>query len=234
MISLNEINAAILVGGLGTRLRSVVSDKPKALAFVRGKPALSYILDQLENTGLRRVVLCTGYKGDMILDAFGYKYGQIDLTYSQESEPLGTAGALRNAVSLFDSEDVLVLNGDTFLTFGISELLNYHFSMKSRITILLSYLENTERYGRVLLNEDSSIAGFSEKQTFPGPGWVNAGAYIISKEMLGRIPRGRNISLEKDIFPAWIGERFYGYKSEVKFLDFGTLESYKQAQKQFA
>ena len=108
------VTAAILAGGLGTRLRSVVKDRPKVLAEIRGVPFLTYLLDQLAAAGVRDVVLCTGYMGEQVRSAFGDSYGGMCLSYSQESSPLGTAGALRLALPLFKSSSVLVMNGDSF------------------------------------------------------------------------------------------------------------------------
>src|SRR5437899_2628493 len=113
-MSNNSLSAAILVGGLGTRLRGIVADRPKVLAEVRGRPFLAYLLDQLVASGFQDVVLCTGYRSEQVKEVFGDGYGPLRIVYSEETVPLGTAGALRLALPLLQSETILVMNGDSF------------------------------------------------------------------------------------------------------------------------
>lgn len=229
---LNGISAAILAGGLGTRLRSVVSDVPKVLAPVAGKPFLSHILDQLNDSGVREAVLCTGYLGDLIEEAYGSSYGAMSLRYSREAEPLGTGGSLANALPLFSSSLILAMNGDSFCETSIHDFHAWHTGRDSAASICLKEVADTSRYGSVLTDENGRVQRFEEKGR-EGRGFINAGLYLIAKDILARIPKGRSESIEKETFPALVKERvLYGYRAEVKrFIDIGTPESFADAQK---
>ena len=246
---LASVTAAILVGGLGTRLRSVVADRPKVLAEVRGRPFLTYLLDQLAGAGVRTVVLCTGYLGEQVQAMFGDSYGSLRLVYSQESSPLGTAGALRLALPLFKpglspglerseaeanvSDSVLVMNGDSFCQANLRAFWAWHCARGADATLLLTRMPDTKRYGRVHVDADGLVLRFDEKDDEGGPGWINAGIYLLSHRLLLTIPANRTVSLEQEVFPAWIGRGLYGYRSEGRFLDIGTPEAYTVAEQFF-
>src|ERR1041384_4288401 len=123
---LSDITAAVLAGGFGTRLRSVVADRPKVLAEIGGRPFLSYLFEQLAANGCRSVVLCTGYLGEQVYRIYGEQYGSLGLRYSQEAQPLGTGGALRFALGQFASDPVLVLNGDSFYGTDLKAYREWH------------------------------------------------------------------------------------------------------------
>ena len=231
---LATVSAAILVGGLGTRLRSVVDDRPKVLAEIRGKPFLTYLLDQLISSGIRSVVLCTGYMGELVKAEFGDRYGRLRLLYSQESSPLGTAGALRLALPFFESESVLILNGDSFSEANLEALWEWHCARDADATLLLTESLDTSRYGRVHVDGEGRVLQFEEKDGRKAPGWINAGVYLIKRHLLHTIPDSGMTSLERTIFPKWIGGEFYGYLSRGRFLDIGTPEAYASAEQFFA
>jgi D-glycero-alpha-D-manno-heptose 1-phosphate guanylyltransferase len=273
---MTEITGAILAGGLGTRLRSVVSDRPKVLALVRGKPFLAYLLDQLGEAGIRRVVLLTGYKGEQIEETFGSRYGDIQLEYSAETEPLGTAGALRLALpKLFAAPTsngdqaagtVLMLNGDSFCAADLNEFRafhgQYHTNPKrergSQITpslalrvgvtsssieslgtggasLVLTSVPDTSRFGKVEVAPDDRVERFVEKQEAGGAGWINAGIYLIPRNLIEQIPAGRPVSIEREMFPAWSQSgNLRGFRGQGEFLDIGTPESYRAAEEFFA
>lgn len=231
MRTLYTATAVILAGGMGTRLRSVVSDRPKSLAEIRGKPFISYIFEQLLAAGVRRAVICTGYLSERIEAEFGGEYRSLRLIYSREEKPLGTAGALRLALPLLHSESTLVMNGDTYCEANLNDFWQWHVSNKADATILLTHIEDTSRYGRVLVDENGLMRKFEEKSATDEPGWVSAGIYLIKPELIRTIPEKKNISIEKNTFPSWIGGKFYGYRSEAHFLDIGTPESYAAAEK---
>jgi D-glycero-alpha-D-manno-heptose 1-phosphate guanylyltransferase len=224
--NLTDITAAILAGGLGTRLRPVVSDRPKVLAVIRGRPFMTYLLDQLVSAGIRSVVLCTGYQGEQVKASLGPSYRTLELIYSQEPSPLGTGGALRQAFSLFQSDPVLVLNGDSFFDLNLSGFFQWHEARKARATLALVQRPETQRYGRVDLGPDGDVIRFNEKGAESGAGWINAGIYLLSRPLLQTIPKEGAVSLERDLFPAWMGRGLYGYPGEGRFLDIGTPESY--------
>ena len=228
------VTAAILVGGLGIRLRPVVADRPKVLVEIRGRPFLAYLLDQLAGTGVRYVVLCTGYLGEQVEAEFGDAYGSLCLVYSQESSPLGTAGALRLALPLFKSDPVLVMNGDSFCQANLRGFWAWHCARGAEATLLLTEVPDTKRYGRVDVDADGLVLRFDEKNDKGGPGWINAGIYLLNHRLLPTTPANGAVSLERDMFPAWIGRGLYGYRSEGRFLDIGTPEAYAVAEQFFA
>lgn len=230
MVTLGDITAAILVGGLGTRLRSLVADRPKVLAEVAGRPFLTYLLDQLVTVGTRNVVLCSHYMADKIEQTVGSYYKTVHLIHSKEKEPLGTGGALRYAWDHFTSDSVLVMNGDSFINADFIAYSRWFFERKRDAALLLGRVSDTERFGRVSLIEDGLITGFEEKGANYGPGWINAGVYIFKKELLRMIPPMKPYSLEKEFFPNLVGRGLYGYESEGEFIDIGTPESYTQAE----
>jgi D-glycero-alpha-D-manno-heptose 1-phosphate guanylyltransferase len=229
MMTTTNITAVILAGGLGTRLRSIVEDRPKVLAEVHHQPFILYLFEQIMAAGIKRVVLCTGYKGEQIMAAFENRYHHMDLLYSREEVPLGTGGALRLAFPLIASDPVLVLNGDSYFKADIRDFCNRHASAGAMTSIMLAQVDNTARYGRIEIDPDGSIVGFIEKGEDTAPGWINAGIYLFSRERIQRIPPCRSVSLEKEILPQCIGKKFFGFPYRGEFLDIGTPESYRQA-----
>jgi NDP-sugar pyrophosphorylase family protein len=226
--------AVVLAGGLGTRLRSVVADRPKVMAEIHGRPFLSYLFDQLLVADIRDVIVCTGYLGTRVTSFFGDSYGSLRIAYSQELSPLGTAGALRLALPLLESEAVLVLNGDSFCGADLATFIEWHSERRARASILLAKMANTDRFGRVHVDHEGRVTGFEEKSPGRGPGLINAGVYLFEREMLRGIPAERPVSLEREIFPRWIAEGLYGCETEARFLDIGTPESFATAEEFFA
>lgn len=230
---LSTVTGVILAGGLGTRLRSIVADQPKVLAEVQGRPFLSHLLDQVAAAGLKCAVLCTGYMGDQVRSTFGESYGSLQLAYSRESSPLGTGGALRLSLPLLDSDLVLVMNGDSFCQADLRAFCSWHSARNAAATILLARVSDTARYGRVVADAHGHILRFEEKARDSGPGWINAGIYLISRALVQTIPASRAVSLEREIFPSWIGQGLCAYPGEGRFLDIGTPESYATADQFF-
>jgi D-glycero-alpha-D-manno-heptose 1-phosphate guanylyltransferase len=228
--SLGKMTAVILAGGLGTRLRQVVADRPKVLAEVQGRPMLAYLLQRLVSSGVSYVVLCTGHMGDQVQATFGESYRGLRLAYSQESSPLGTAGALRLALPLFESDSVLVMNGDSLCDVNLSSLCARHRALKAEGTIVLTELPDTSRYGAVRVDGEGFVASFDEKVGSSGPGWINAGIYLLNRSLIESIPADYPCSLERQMFPIWIQRGLYGYKFKGRFLDIGTPESYALAE----
>lgn len=226
---MEKIDALILAGGLGTRLRSSIPDRPKVLAPVGERLFLSYILDQLIEIGIQRTVLCIGYLGDRVQASFGDHYGSMSLAYSKELAPLGTAGAIRFAESLLKSNPVLVMNGDSYCQADLSKFCQWHIENHSQATLLLTHVPDARRYGQVKTDQKGALIRFVEKDEGRGPGWINAGVYLLDRELIAAIPSGRAVSLEKEIFPDWIGRNIYGYHGEGHFLDIGIPEDYEKA-----
>jgi NDP-sugar pyrophosphorylase family protein len=228
-----EITAAILAGGLGSRLRPAVTGRPKALADVGERPFLAYLFDQLIVAGTKDVVVCTGYLGDQISRIFGESYGALRLSYSQESIPLGTAGALRLALPLLNSNPLLVMNGDSYCDANLREFWLWHGNRQAKATLLLAKTLDTERFGQVQLDPDGKVTEFKEKGGSQGSGWINAGIFMLGRDLLAAIPANRAVSLERELFPHWVGRGLYGFQSEGRFMDIGTPEAYARAQSFF-
>lgn len=229
MGALSGVTALVLAGGLGTRLRPVVADRPKALAEVGGRPFLAYLLDQLAGTGIRRVVLCTGHLGEQIPRAFGDVYRGLRLVYSREASPLGTGGALRLALPLLRSDIVLVMNGDSYCGMALKRFWNRHRACGGAGSLVLTRVSETSRYGRVLCR-GGRVVRFEEKDGRGGPGWVNAGVYLLARRVMAAIPAGRAVSLEREVLPALVQQGLCGYLSRGRFVDIGTPETYALAR----
>ncbi len=232
--SLHDISAAILAGGMGTRLRSVVSDRPKVLAPVAGRPFLAHLLDQLADAGLRDVTLLTGFAAEMIPAAFGDSFREMRLRYSPEPEPLGTGGALRNAMQFLAGDKILLLNGDSYCDVNLTALVEQHSRSQASATLSLAEVPDGSRFGRVQRAVDNRIERFEEKGGTAEPGWINAGVYLIQREVVEAIPPGRAVSLERDVFPEWVARgRVFGFPAG-RFIDIGTPESFAEADAFFA
>lgn len=232
MSKYTEIDAVILCGGFGTRLASKVSGKPKVLAKVKNHPFLEYLLNQLNNANITKVILCTGFLGSQIKNAFGDNYKNIHILYSEEKIPLGTGGSLRNSLPLIKSEDVLVMNGDSFCDLDLKKFCLFHKNKKSNVSMSLTSVSDSSSFGKVILGNNNDIIEFQEKIKGSSKGIINAGIYLIKKSLISKIPKNKKMSLEKDIFPKWIGKGFYGYKGG-NFIDIGTPENYAKAEQFF-
>lgn len=236
----NEVLALILAGGLGVRLRTAYSDGPKSLAPITGRPFLDHLLNWLQFSGFTDVVLCVGYKAEQIRDRYqsGCSCG-LRISYSQESEPLGTAGAIKNAEGLVHSDTFLVLNGDSFADVCLRRLVRFHRQRKALATLTLAPKPKGSRYGSVRVNARGEVLGFVEKcaagarDSKRGRTWINGGVYAFQKELLSMIPRGRTVSLETEIFPRLVGHKFYGFPAEGYFVDIGVPADYRRAQQDF-
>ncbi|HQT44604.1 MAG TPA: sugar phosphate nucleotidyltransferase [Candidatus Micrarchaeota archaeon] len=231
----SRLECAILVGGLGTRLRPLTYDIPKPLVQVNGKPFLGYLLERVADMGIRKVTLLTGYKGGMVEDycGNGSAWG-LDISYSREPKPLGTGGALLKASRQVES-DCLVLNGDTYLDINLGEAERAHRESKALATIVCMEGSLKDR-GAVVVGQGGHVKSFLEKQ-HGGEDLFNTGAFIISQkgmEQLAKIAEGKGLgeafSTEMDIFPELVKlAGLYAVVAKGKFLDMGTFESLAKA-----
>ena len=225
------ITAVFLVGGMGTRLRSVVPSAPKSLAPLGNKSFLELLIRQLSHQGIRHLVMCTGYLADQIENEF--KDGRdwdVEIEYSRESRPLGTAGAVKFArAHLRESPDFLVMNGDSFLETDFHQLIRFHREHGGFVTIAVLPVNNSRRYGKVQLGPDGRVTGFSEKSGGNSSGLVSAGVYVFSRDVLEHIPEGPS-SLETDVFPRLVNHGIYALEQHGMFIDIGTPEDYIRAQ----
>lgn len=226
-----DIPAILLVGGKGTRLQSVVRSKPKPLAQIGDAPFLELLVLQLRAQGIRRIVMSTGHLAEQIEQQFqdGRKL-DMRIEYSRETQPLGTAGAVKFASGLVTgAAEFLVMNGDSFLEFSVSDLIHFHRKHRGVASMAVRRVPNSARFGTVHISESRRIAGFVEKTGAEVPGVVNGGVYVFDQSFLGLIPDGPS-SLEKDVFPHVLDRGIYALEQHGLFIDIGTPEDYAYAQ----
>ena len=229
----DEITAVILAGGFGTRLRSVVSDRPKVLAKIGNRPFILFLLEQIKKVNVRNVVLCIGYQGDKIRAELGSSYGDVWLKYSEETIPLGTAGALRLAMPLFQSKTLLVMNGDSYCDIDLKDFFEWHCVKKAQASLVIAKENDVRGLGFVQTNEGGAVTHFQEKIAVSKPGCVNAGVYLINSSLIRTIPENVEVSLEYTVLPTWIGQGLFGYQFTGKRLDIGIPENYAKAERFF-
>ncbi len=225
--------AIILAGGLGTRLRSKVAELPKSMAPINGIPFLQYQLNYLSQYEIKTVYLAVGYLSNVITDFFGDSYNGIAIKYVFEKEPLGTGGAISQALAETNTEEVLILNGDTMFQVELTEFYKSHKENKADFSMALKPLENFERYGVVQLNSNNQVIGFEEKQ-FQESGIINGGVYILNKSKLTSYSFPKKYSFEREFLESKFSDlHFNGFVSEGYFLDIGIPDDYDQAQEDF-
>jgi len=218
--------AIILAGGMGTRLQSVVNNVPKPMADINGRPFLEFLLTYLADQGIKRIVLSVGYMHEVITTYFGSTFLGMNLCYAIEKEPLGTGGALINSLSLISSEDVVVLNGDSFFPINLDDLYTFHDSKDSSFSIALKHMDDASRYGRVEIDNNGCIVGFTEKKEGV-QGAINAGIYLIKASYLTSCKAPEKFSIEKEFMETCYGNgRFYGKVFDSFFIDIGVPEDY--------
>lgn len=226
-----DIKAVLLVGGLGTRLRPVLTATPKALASVGPKPFLRLLVDQLLGQGIRHLVMCTGHLSHQIETEFGNGCERdVTIEYSKEESPLGTAGAVKFAAPhLRDISDFFVMNGDSIIEADFHRLYRFHHIHGGLATITVIRVQNAARYGTIDVGQDGRIRAFAEKTGVSAPGVINAGLYLFRTEILNFIPPGP-VSLETAIFPALLHRGLFAFEQKGLFIDIGTPEDYARAQ----
>jgi len=231
---IDAFDTVILAGGAGSRLRSVVSDRPKCLATINRRPFLSYLLDQLKQADVANIILSTGHMAEQVEETFGLRYGPIQLHYSQEKTPLGTGGGVKHALKLCHHGHVLVINGDSFFDFDWRDFLAWFDPATMRVGMVTAWQDDCRRYGQVEIGGDDQVLAFKEKSATVGVGWINAGIYLIEQSLLAGFTTEDVFSLERDFFPAQIGRGFYARGFRNRFIDIGTPDSYRLASEFFA
>ena len=223
------MQAVVLAGGLGTRLRDTVPDLPKPLAPVAGRPFLHVLLESLERQGVRRVVLAIGYRGDMVRDAIGPRFGGVDVAYSVEAQPLGTGGGLRLALAQLDAPDTFVMNGDSYVDVDLGAMLAAHRVGGAAITVATVQVPDAARYGTVEVAAGRITAFVAAGR--PGPGTINAGVYAMGVDLLAGEPEGVAFSFERDILQARLPQLApRAFPAGPAFIDIGTPADYARAQ----
>jgi len=221
------VDAIILAGGFGTRLRDIVPNVPKPLAPINGVPFLDLLIDQIEKSGVvEKIVLAVGYRADAIIQYFENRSSGVPVLFSREEEPLGTGGAVRQAISLTTSDQIFVFNGDSYLNCSLSNMLTRFFKP---LTIAYTYVENASRFGQLVVNSQNQVLAFREKSQNAEPGWINGGIYLFDRKVFDRsLPVV--FSLEKDLFPQLLKDGVFGFRTDGIFIDIGTPESFAKAQ----
>lgn len=225
-------SAIVLAGGFGTRLQKVVSELPKPMAPVAGKPFLQYVLDYLGKQGIDTAILAVGYLRNTIIEYFGDEYNGLIIKYSAEDEPLGTGGAIKQACAMADGENVFVINGDTFFDVDLAQLFRFHISNQALLSVALKRMEKFDRYGTVEINDRNKITGFREKE-YLDEGLINGGVYCLNKNIFpDSIPQ--KFSFETEILEKEIKTgKIFGLESKGYFIDIGIPEDYEKAQTDF-
>lgn len=223
------MEAIILAGGRGTRLRKVINNMPKVMAPINGKPFLTYLLDNLSGKGFQRLILSLGYMANHVSDYFGNKYRNMELTYTIEDNPLGTGGAIRAALAKCKNDYVYIFNGDTFIDLEIPKIEEL-MSHCTDPVIVVRKVVDTKRYGRLIV-QNNRIIKFSEKN-MSGNGYINAGCYVFPKNILDSYPVGKQFSIELEYFTKAVEhQRFVAFFTRGKFIDIGIPADYKKAEK---
>jgi len=224
------MEALILAGGFGTRLKHIVSDVPKPMAPVNGHPFLEYIFNYLIDNGIRHIVLAIGYKGDIIKSYFGDSYKGISITYSIEDTPLGTGGAIKKALNYCNNDNVFIINGDTYYNVDLNLMKEFHNTKKSNLTVAVKTMYDFDRYGSVITKNDMIIE-FKEKKKIAS-GKINGGTYLIKKSVLNMI-EDESFSFEKLVLESGIVNLF-AFESDGYFIDIGIPSDYYKAQEDFS
>ena len=229
-MKINECDCVILCGGLGKRLQGVVSDVPKVMAQIDGRPFLDFVIEHLRSQQIERIVLCTGYKADQIESYYRDHDFGITIDFSTESEPLGTGGALKNASDIISSDPFFVLNGDSFLSADFQAFLDFHKVKESTASLLVSQVNESKDFGSLKLDENSQIVDFQEKDQDTEKHLVNAGIYCFNREVFSHMSEAKVFSLEHDLFPSLLGSKFFGYRVDKEFMDIGTPQRYESVK----
>lgn len=224
-----EIDVVILCGGAGTRLRSVMSDRPKALAPFGKVTFIDILLGSLKKQGFKNFILCTGFMKKQIFDHFK-KIEEDTIAFSEEDEPLGTGGALKKAKSLISSGTFLVMNGDSICDIDFNEFYIFHKSKKALLSMALVSSKNRGDFGSVVLDNSCEIVEFKEKVTNIKNSFINAGVYFMEKEIFSYMPDVASFSLEQNFFPEMTRKKSYGFVIDGELMDIGTPERFEKAR----
>ena len=221
------MQAILLAGGLGTRLRSVVSDRPKPMALIEGRPFMEYVTRELVRSGIDDIIFAVGYKGSMVEEYFGdgSTFG-VHASYAYEETLLGTAGAIKNAAKYMTDPEIFVLNADTFYRMDYCRLTRQKKDMALDMAMVLREVEDVSRYGQAVLTH-GRLTGFNEKTDSQTRGTVNGGVYLLSRDLIDTIPEGK-VSLEQEMIPAWLseGRKLGGFVNDGYFIDIGIPQDY--------
>jgi D-glycero-alpha-D-manno-heptose 1-phosphate guanylyltransferase len=220
----------ILAGGKGTRLQTVVNDVPKPMAPINGKPFLTYLLNWITQYPVSSIILSVGYKASVIRAQYKSEYNNVPLIYAEEDKPLGTGGAIRLSLSKTTESNILIINGDTWFPISLNQLLSFHITNNSFLTLALKQMENFDRYGTVNIS-NKQIESFDEKK-YHKKGLINGGIYALNKDKIDLEEFNESFSFEKEILEKSVKSgNIYGLTFNDLFIDIGIPEDYDKACK---
>ncbi len=228
---LAEIDSIILCGGLGKRLESIAGSKPKAMLEINQKPFLDILIEFLIKSGCKRTILCIGHLGETIKSYYGQRQLSIEIIFSEEKEPLGTGGAIKNAKELIKSDTFLAMNGDSFCNVGLDKFFDFHIEKNALLSLVLAKSDSVSDYAKVELEDSGRITSFQEKPDISGVALINAGIYLMKREIFSHMPENNSFSLEKDVFPQVLNLECHGFLSSSPCIDIGTPQRYENAKK---
>lgn len=228
-------DVVILCGGQGTRLKEILPVRPKPMAEFNNRPFLDIIIEQFLNSGFNHHILCLGYGADFIKDYYKQSPFKSHMVFSQEAIPLGTAGAVKNAQNLIQTDHFFVLNGDSYCSADLKAFLNFHEGKQDALAslILAPRDERLDTGGVMIDHTNHLVTAFQEKADNQTAAYISAGIYLFNKTTLDQIPRNQNYSLESSLFPKLVGRGLYGFITTEPVIDIGTPERYQYAQKYF-
>ena len=227
-----SIPVVILAGGQGTRLRTVISNKPKILAPIGGVPFLYILLNWLAQEGVKDIVFSLGFGAQQVIDALEKLRGshQLSIRYSVEPEPLGTLGGLSYTLNQFHLEECMVINGDTFVDVKLSAFIEQQRAINSFSGLVAKFVDDTSRYGRLAFKNETYVASFVEKNSdLQTSGWINAGVYYLSSQAIDLVMKNSFGSIEINFLSKYVDLLTYFKVKQGRFIDIGTPESYGQA-----
>ncbi len=240
-IQMKDADVVILCGGLGKRLRSEVGETQKTMARIEGEPFLDLLLKFLKSQGTRRVILCTGFQAKQVEEYYQKNDQGLAILFSEEKEPLGTGGAIKNAQQYVQSDIFFALNGDCFCDLDYAQVLKDHQEKDAKTTLVVSRSDNKNDFGSIVIDDQGKIVRFVEKmgEGAPEPGdlggdlYVSNGIYCFDRDVFVMMPPQDKFSIEYDFFhhlPSVMGEAFRGFVSPNRFIDIGVPERYREAQ----
>ena len=221
---LEDCDVLILCGGKGTRLQSVVRDRPKPMVVIDGRPFVDRLVDLCERQGVRRMIFCTGYLGDQVAAWYAGHPRTCEFVFSRERTPLGTAGAVKHAAGLIRSNPFLVMNGDSICQTDLRGVLACHAAAGGPATVTLTPADTRTDAGCVTMDRHGRLTAFAETHAGSTAPYHNAGIYVFDRSVLDLIPPGQAVSLEQDLLPGLLGSGAYGYVSRQPLYDIGTPE----------
>lgn len=226
--NLKEIDVVILCGGLGSRLKPVVSDRPKVLAKIGDITFLDILLNSLAKYELKNIILCVGYLKEQIKAHFNSNKN-YNIKFSEEDESLGTGGALKKVKPLIKSNPFIVMNGDSICNINFHDFYDFHVNKKASLSMALVRTKAAQDFGSVILDDSQRITSFKEKVASRDECLINAGIYLMQKDIFSYMPDKNSFSLEYDLFPKVIEDRCFGFIVNSELIDIGTPERYENA-----